>query len=202
VLTIADRLSQIPAVLAPIAEAAVRYSAYPSKVGGDETLYIGQRPWIAPQSYTIIVYPGIDKDIVGTYQARFGINIPESYTKFLHSLGGAFLFGMSLYGIPPSMMGDPPVLDRSKLQCLDLATANKHWRNEFNTDPNFCHFGSRHFSRTEDVGYFINDSGIVLCVRCGGAIQGEWQDFSQFLKDELATSEDLENSLHPPQWKD
>ena len=121
---LADRLSQISAAFSPIAEAAVRYSDYPSKIGEDETLYVGHRPWVAPQSYTIIVYQGMDKDIVEAYQARFGIEIPQSYAELLYNIGGAFLFGMSLYGIPRSMVGDPSVLDRSKLQCLDLATAN------------------------------------------------------------------------------
>src|SRR5579872_3584720 len=121
--TIAQRLDAIPDFLAPLKEAAGRYLKYPSVISKDGVMDIGHRPWVAELNYMLMLYPGIDPDALSRYSQRFDIQVPEVYGDFLRAVNGGFLFGMSLCGVPLSMLGNPPLLERRILQCHDLATA-------------------------------------------------------------------------------
>jgi hypothetical protein len=118
----------------------------------------------------------------------------------LAEVNGAFCFGMKLCGVPLSMLGDPPLLDRTILQCHDLATAATRWVSTYRVPAGFFLFGSRHFSATENVGYFIDGGSRLVCARKSGEVIGEWGGFSEFLSDELQASEKLEEELHPSRW--
>ena len=58
-------------------------------------------------------------------------------------------------------------------------------------------FGGRDFSYTENVGYFSDESNRILCIRKTGKVLGECTSFAKFLGDEMKTSEELEEKLHP-----
>src|SRR5262249_13271349 len=148
----------------------------------------------------LMLYPGIDREALVRYCERFGIRIPEMYVDFLREVNGAFCLGMSLCGIPPSMLGDPPRLNRKILQCHDLATAATHWIREYRVPDGFFHFGSRHFSYNENVGYFIEQNKRIISVRGRSRVIGEWTSFTEFLWDELPASEQFEEELHPSRW--
>jgi hypothetical protein len=198
--TIAQRLNALPDFLAPLKEAASRYLKYPSTVGKDGVIGIGHRPWVAELNYMLMMYPGIDTDALKQYFRRFEIQVPEMYAEFLRVVNGGFFFGMSLCGVPLSMLGNPPLLDRSILQCHDLATAATQWIAEYGVPEGFFHFGGRHFSYSANVGYFLDGQNRVVCVRGKKKVIAEWTSFSDFLKDELAASEKLEEELHPAKW--
>src|SRR5262245_52250079 len=104
-----------------------------------------------------------------TWIKRFGHRkIPKVYQEILMSTNGLFAFGLSLYGLPPSMQRSRQTLSRSKLQCLDLSTANKDWIREYKIDPKLFHFGGREYSFTENVGYFMNgESKIQAYLKTG-----------------------------------
>src|SRR5207302_956936 len=101
---------------------------------------------------------------------------------------GAFCFGMSLAGVPASMLGSPPLLDRTRLQCHDLGMAATSWASEYRKLPARAFgFGGRHYSYRENVGYFVAGDRI-LCVRKSGKVVGEWGGLADFLRDELRAS--------------
>src|SRR5262245_58525296 len=114
--TIAQRLDALPDFLAPLKEAASRYLKYPSVIGKDCVMDIGHRPSVAQLNYMLMMYPGIEADSLERYCRRFGIQVPEVYADFLRSVNGGFFFGMPLCGVPLSMLGNPPLLDRRILQ--------------------------------------------------------------------------------------
>lgn len=197
--TIAQRLDALPGFLDPLQEAASRYLRYPSLIGKEGVLEIGHRPWVAELNYMLTIYPGIDTDALNRYCQRFGIQIPEAYAEFLRAVNGGFFFGMSLCGVPLSMLGTS-LLDRSILQCHDLGTAATQWVYEYNVPAGFFHFGGRKFSFRANVGYFFDGENRIVCVRGQKKVIGEWTGFSDFLKDELKASEKLEEELRPAKW--
>jgi hypothetical protein len=198
--TIAQRLDALPDFLAPLKEAAVCYLKYPSVAGKDGKIEIGHRPWVAELNYMLTLYPGIDPDALNRYCQRFEIRVPKLYSEFLQAVNGGFFFGMSLCGIPLSMLGHPPLLDRGILQCHDLATAATKWIKEYRLPAGFFHFGGRHFSFRENVGYFFDGDKQIVSVRGKKQIIGDWTSFADFLSDELEASEKLEEELHPAKW--
>jgi hypothetical protein len=199
--TIAQRLDALPDSLAPLREAASRYLKYPSVLSKDGVMDIGHRPWVAELNYMLMMYPGIETDALERYCGRFGIQVPEMYAEFLRVVNGGFFFGMSLCGVPLSMLGNPPLLDRRILQCHDLATAATLWIGEYSVPDGYFHFGSRHFSSRANVGYFFAGENRIVCVRGKKKVISEWASFTDFLRDELAASEKLEEELHPAKWE-
>jgi hypothetical protein len=140
------RLATLPDFLEPLRAAASRYSDKPSIASRDGTLHIGHRPWIAEQNYLIILYPPTPADTIDRYVDRLAIPITTQYVDFLRVIGGAFCFGMSLFGIPTSMRGGLRLVDRSVLDCHDIGTAAQHWIHEYRVPDGVFHFGNRHFS--------------------------------------------------------
>jgi len=198
--SIEQRLNACPDFLAPLKEAASRYHMYPSSAANDGVLNIGHRPWVAELNYMLTLYPGIDREALDRYARRFELQVPEIYANFLHEVNGAFCFGTSLCGVPLSMLGNPPLLDRTILQCHDLATAATRWIDEYRVPAGFFHFGGRKFSPRENVGYFFESEHRIVSVRGKKKVVGEWSNFSAFLSDELKASEKLEEELRPAKW--
>jgi hypothetical protein len=197
---ISERVEEYPEFLEPLKAKAKAYLKYPSSLGEDGALRIGHRPWVARLNYMLTLYPGIDTTGLDKYCRTFSIEIPGIYADFLRVINGAFCFGISLCGVPPSMLGDPPQLYAATLQCHDLATAAKQWIRDYAVSLRLFHFGGRDFSETEIVGYFIGEGPRILCVRKNGEVIAEWTSFTDFLSDELAESEVLEEELNPSEW--
>jgi hypothetical protein len=197
---ISQKLDALPDFLAPLKEAASRYLKYPSVLGKDDVMDIGHRPWVAELNFMLKLYPGIDPDALSRYCRRFEIQVPAIYVDFLRAVNGGFFFGMNLCGVPLSMLGTPPLLDRRILQCHDLAAAATRWIGDYSVPAGFFHFGGRHFSFRENVGYFLEGENRIVSVRGKKKIIGEWTSFSDFLRDELEASEKLEEELHPAKW--
>lgn len=195
-------LGLMPDWLAPIREAVGRYADRPSIREADGTLCIGHRPWVAELNYLFRLYPGLESDSIERYADRFGIAIPASYAEFLRSLNGAFLFGISLFGCPGSMRGGFPMLDRSALPCHGLSTGVRAWSAEYRVPAEMFHFGSRHFSYSQNCGYFLGTDGKIRSFLKRRKLVGEWGDFTAFLADELRASEELEEKSRPSQWAD
>src|SRR5215470_8448815 len=197
---IRKRLDAFPDFLAPLNVAASRYLKYPSIIREDGMTDIGHRPWVAELNYMLMFYPGIEPDALNRYCRRFEIQVPDVYAEFLRAVNGGFFFGMSLCGVPLSMLGNPPLLDRRILQCHDLGAAATRWIAEYSVPAGFFHFGTRHFSYRENVGYFFDRNNRIVSVRKKKKFTGEWSSFSDFLLEELATSEKLEEERHPAKW--
>jgi hypothetical protein len=197
---IQQRLDALPDFLSPLREAASRYLSYPNAFAQDGVMNIGHRPWVAELNYMLMLYPGIDHDALSRYVRRFELQIPEVYADFLRAVNGAFCFGMSLCGVPLSMLGSPPLLDRTILQCHDLWTAATRRVEEFRVPAGYFHFGGRDLSYRENVGYFFDGNSRIISIRGKKKVIGKWSSFSEFLSDELQASEKLEEELHPAKW--
>lgn len=69
-----------------------------------------------------MLFPGIAKSAILRYEEfwrsspRFTIEIPEVYKSVLSRINGAAVFGMNLFGVPLTMLNEPPLLDRSLRQ--------------------------------------------------------------------------------------
>ncbi len=191
-------LDGLPADLAPLADAARALLDQPGVLSAEGILCLGHRPWVAPENYAITLYPGLPAEALERYAGRFELEVPTVYAGFLAAVNGAFYFGMSLAGVPRSMFGSPPLLDRRRLQCHDLGTAATSWALEYRKVPaGAFHFGGRHYSYRENVGYFVAGDRI-LSLRQSGKVVGEWGSLSDFLGDQLRASAALEAELHPP----
>jgi len=157
-----------------------------------ETALISRRRKIAPEAFACVIYPGMPDEGIARYEeihSRVSSScfaIPEIYKNILARLNGADVLKMSLYGLPPSMCKDPPLLSRSTRQPLDLATANKTWSRAFKPDPPHFHFGGAYFSSDENLAYFLNPDGGVEALRKGEIRVNLWPNFESFLSDELS----------------
>ena len=108
-------------------------------------------------------------------------------------MNGGKILELSIYGIPPSMLGDIPMLDRSTGNPFDLATANRSWRLEYeDADKDFL-FGGRDIGWDEQVGYFLRRDGTVIArwngkyrdgSKPGTKIRAEWLSFEDWLVNE------------------
>jgi len=171
------RLDQLPAELAPLRDAALRYLRYCSAVAvGETAVYVAHQPWVGPQSYLITLYPGAPKAWVPTYEKAAKVKLPAAVRKWLAAANGFEFFRLSLYGIPPSMAKSPRLLDRSADQCLDIGTANTTWKVGYPVDPACVHFGARDYTDDELVGYFLDGRGTIRAVTQGGTEVGAWSD--------------------------
>ena len=92
------------------------------------------------------------------------------------------------------MQAEPPLLDRTKLQCLDLRLANQDWIREFALTENLVYVGYRPISSRENVGYFMTTNGAIYSIRKSGEILQTWQRLSEFLSDELKSAVDFSMS--------
>jgi hypothetical protein len=194
----AARLDALPADLLPLADAARALLDQPAGPSADGVLRLGHHPWVAPESYAITLYPGLPADALARYARGFGLAVPPLYAGFLVSVNGAFCFGMALAGVPATMLGTPPLLDRRSLQCHDLASSATYWADEYRKLPDGAFgFGYRQYSSRENVGYFLV-GGRILSIRKSGKVVGEWSGLTDFLRDELPASAALDAKLHPP----
>lgn len=197
---IVERLAGYSDLLAPIREAVNRYLKYPSTVSAEGVICVGHRPWVAPQNYMFWLFPTVGQEALNRYSRAFRIRIPEIYIDVLRQLNGAKCFGMILFGAAPSMLGSPPLLDRTKLQCQDLSVAATEWARGYRAPAGLFHFGYRYFSPSENVGYFLGENDRILSLKKSGNVVGEWTRFADFLSDELPPSEKLEEELYPSRW--
>ena len=183
---IENRINQFPEVLTSLRDKAQIYSQHNSAISSEGEISIGHRPWVAPQNYAITLFPPADPAWVTGYRQKA---IPLFYKDFLSICNGLFTFSLSLYGFTSSLQSATPLLDRTKLQCHDLATANHLWIAEYKIDQRLFHFGGRSYSYEENCGYFCSPDGTILSVLEDGRVVGTWNDFSSFLADELDEAE-------------
>lgn len=187
-------LDRIPEIFSPIREHAQRYLRFGVVTEEDGTVCIGRNPKVAPEYFVFRLFkPARSEWLV----KRRSYETPIDYLRFLAAMNGCFAYGMSLYGFAPSMESEPALLDRSSLQCHDLTTANETWLAEYNLlKPAFV-FGSRHYTYTENVGFFMDEYGPIHSILKSGREIGHWRSFTDFLRDELAAAEKYYQSQTP-----
>lgn len=183
-----NRLQKFPNNLDPISSQVKRYLDNNTKYS-DEEVKVLHRPWVAPLNWGLMLYQGANPEWFQEFQKRTMKEIPEFYLEFLKHINGCFLFDMSLYGLTPSVY-ETGSLNRTILQCHDLTTANNSWVYEYDVDPKLFHFGSRHYTEDENVGYFFADEQI-LCFRNNGEQINQWKNLESMLFEEIEVVEQM-----------
>lgn len=183
-----NRLQKFPNNLDPISSQVKRYLDNNTKYS-DEEVKVLHRPWVAPLNWGLMLYQGANREWFQEFQKRTMKEIPEFYLEFLKHINGCFLFDMSLYGLTPSVY-ETGSLNRTILQCHDLTTANNSWVYEYDVDPKLFHFGSRHYTEDENVGYFFADEQI-LCFRNNGEQFNQWKNLESMLFEEIEVVEQM-----------
>ncbi len=196
-LKIKDYLDSLPVDLLPLRNIGKRYLKYCSSIDNDGCIQIAHRPWLGCFNYALMFFPPAKKTWIKKHR-----EIPESYQRLLLASNGVFAFGFSLFGLAPSMQKKPPLLDRSKLQCLDLSLANCDWIKEYDVDQRMFHFGGRHYSYTENIGYFMSEDSLICAFRKTGELHREWRNFSSFLSEELRVAEQNAQDNSENHWLD
>jgi hypothetical protein len=199
---IGERLNALPAELATLREHATRSARYCSSIGTDDTLQLGHQPWVAPEAYAVLLFAPAKKAWVAAYKERSGHAIPAGYRDLLLAVNGCSVHDFTLYGLPPSLQGSAPRLDRSRVQPMDLVAANRDWAREYVTEPGQFHFGGRSWTDDENIGYFWSGgrAAVIRAVRKSGEVVGEWPDLSALLGDELREVERRSAEETPADW--
>jgi hypothetical protein len=185
---ILNRIESFPDTLKAISVLAKKYIDNSSNIV-ENVMNILHRPWVAPLNWGLMLYIGASNDWFDVFRKRSGKEIPDFYKEFLNNINGGFIFGMSFYGLTPSIY-NTGLLNRTILQCHDLATANSDWIREYNVNPSLFHFAGRRFTDSENVGYFYGE-GKILCYRKNGELIKEWMNFGELLFDEIYIVEQM-----------
>ena len=182
--------------LAPIRLVAERLAVADSVIDPPSgAALFSRRPRIGTEAYACVIFPGVAPETISRYEelqhsiGNGGFAIPAVFKKVLLRLNGAWIFRLSLYGLPPSMCHNPPLLDRSARQPLDLGTANLNWRRQYAADPTQFHFGGSQYSHEENIAYFLNGDGSVVALLKGGHRVWDWPSIETFLNAELPRAE-------------
>jgi len=158
-------------------------------------LRLSHRPKVGTEAYACVLYPGVSADVIEQYESvhrsRLAdyLSIPPFYRRSLARMNGGFIFGTSLFGIPQSMAQNPPLLNRSVQQPLDVCTANEHWRVEYGASRSSFYIASGSYSSTENIGYFLTPDTQIEGYLKGGKKTGQWETFGRFLAAEIQRAE-------------
>ena len=154
------------------------------------TYCISHRPNIAPKAFAIWIFPGIDEITISQYEKTNKVTIPDVYRDFLYTMNGATIFKLDLFGIPLSMVNEPPTVDRSTVTPKDISIANKRSLSEkSNKENSIFVFGGGPWTLEERVRYFLNEKEQVFSFKSNGEQVGQWSSFKQFLKEEIVRVE-------------
>jgi hypothetical protein len=182
-----SKIDLIPDEYLALKKQAFKYLQNNSIIDGFDTLNIFHRPWIAPLNWGLMLYKGAEVKWFEQFREMTNKELPEFYKNFLTLINGCFIYDISLCGLTPSVQGKG-TLDRSKLQCHDLTTANNQWIKEYEVDEKYFHFGGRHYSNSENLGYFF-DGDRIMAILPNGNIINEWTNYFDFLFDEIELAE-------------
>ena len=140
-------------------------------------ILLNRQPKIAPEYYAIYLFFGMAQHRIEEYQSIHSINIPDFYQTFLRNINGFSVFSFTLFGIAKSMLNKTPLLDRSKIQSMDISVNSGFYKSSFL-------FGYRHYTFEKNIDYYLTNSNKVLG-RVDKQIVSEWDDFNLFLEDEI-----------------
>ena len=144
-------------------------------------------PSRAPEYYALELWPGLTEATIRGYETRVAVEFADAYREFLLQVNGATIGGLSVMGIPPSLLRDPPVLDRRTRQPLDIATANHSWRHNYAANPDHLHFAGLEWSAKENAGLFMDRRGEILGVLKSGSLVQSWSGLEGLLAFGLGT---------------
>jgi hypothetical protein len=192
------RLENLSGELLPIRQLAERLLDPTAQLDPDSgNLFLSHRPKIGPEAYAVVLFAAVTPEMIAAYAGlrssglRGKLTIPPTYLQILQVLNGTELYQLQLYGLPPSLCADPPLLNRSDRQPLDLGAANLTWSRLYRPTLSQFHFGSGPYSYEENLAYFLNQDDTVEARRIGGSLFGSWSSIAPFLEEEISRAESL-----------
>lgn len=185
---ILEKTESFPIELKPISIQIKKYLENNSSFN-ELVLNVLHRPWVAPLNWGLMLYKEAKTEWFLEFKERTGREIPDFYIDFLKHINGGFIYGISMYGLTPSFF-ETGQLNRTLLQCHNLATANIRWIAEYKVDKDLFHFASRHYSYDENVGYFWKDN-IFFCYRTHGELLKQWNSLEEMLYEEIQIAEEM-----------
>src|SRR5215831_16621430 len=105
-------LTSVRVVVQPLAEQGAAVLGAES-----HAIFLAHQPQLGAEVYACVLFLGMAPEVITVYERmqRFRLGdafqIPRAYREILTKLNGAHLYHLSLYGIPPSMVRSPPLLD-------------------------------------------------------------------------------------------
>ena len=126
---------------------------------------LGAVNWHADSGVAAIYEPA-SEEMLAWAEGKLGRELPLEMRVLLAETNGFFLKKVTLYGIPPSLF-KAGVLNRGRLQPLDIITANKFWRIKYQVPLDHLMIGSIQ-GQSENTGIFMRQDGLVFRVDSGG----------------------------------
>ncbi|WP_156320401.1 hypothetical protein [Brevundimonas sp. AAP58] len=186
------RLALLPPSLRPIKDAvlALASSGVWVEGGNGGPLLAGPRPDIGSQAYDIVLFEPLPVETLATYEKLYDFRLSDPLVELLRHLNGGVLFEINLYGVPPTMAANPPLLDRSRRAPLDIASG-RYWRARYgSSDLTDTLIASRNVGDSGQVGYFMDPGGGIAGRGNGSpdapAECGPWTNLTEWLAAEMA----------------
>lgn len=156
-------LAALPASLDPIARAARKIAAAGAWIHDSSGAFLaGHRPDLGTHSYDVIIFPPLPPAALESYQQVNDFALPEVLSGMLAQMNGCHLRALNIYGVPPSMTRDPPLLDRDGRSPLDISSGG-YWRHSYAPAPaEYVLFASTPVGDDGLIGYFMNPAGQVI----------------------------------------
>jgi len=188
-----EKLSSLPNDYLPIERFVKKYAEREFRTDNLGTVQLVKNPEFT-EAYFINLFEGAPQLYFDNFLARYHIEIPAPLRGFLRIMNGLHFYDFHIYGLTPSSYNTTTgLLGRTIVQPLDIGAANQIWKYEFERTD--FHFGSRHFSNSENCGYFLKNGIIESCLE-NGKVVGTWTDFSDFLTSELTITEQNETGFN------
>ena len=162
-----DRLENISKEYNSIKELSIKYLKFGATRNEENTINIYNQKWEAPLKFAITIFEEAPKDYIEKFETINAPKIPKVYSLFLQEINGCSFFDFDLFGLTPSIYKSG-LLDRSKIQCFDLGIANRNWKLEYKLDEGLFYFGNRAYSFHENIGYFMDNDGVIKSIRNNG----------------------------------
>lgn len=179
-------LAALPEFLKPIAVAARKIAAAGAWIDHSSGAFLaGYRPDLGTHAYDVMIFPPLPPAALESYQQVNDFLLPRVLTDILAHLNGCYLRELKLYGAPPSMTRDPPLLDRNRRSPLDISTG-RYWRYSYAPAPvQNVLFASRVVGDHGLIGYFISPAGQVIGRGNGSPTveqqSGPWTNITEWL---------------------
>jgi len=157
-----------------------------------DAILVGKRSDFGYPAFKVILFPPLSDDLIQAYQRIHDIALSPPLLFMFRSLNGFFHLDLNVYGIPPSMAADPPLLDRSLWMPLDIGSG-RHWRLKYSaSSPSDLLFASRNVDDDGQVGYFMAPDGVIKAYGAGSrhalTMNGEWANLAQWMATQVASA--------------
>jgi hypothetical protein len=183
---IKNRIEALPDYFLPLKTLLSRYISSGCTIQ-EGAIRVGRFRKYQHDHYRVTVFPPAHPDWLIRASEN---NLPLDYIKLLSYMNGCSVFSMGFFGFTPSMQEDPPHLDRRRLQCLDLTTANERWIINFKNLPRGRFYvGGRSYSHAENLGYFMLESGRMEGYLCSGERISSWESIWHLLSVDIEDEE-------------